>query len=122
MYISHFLHRFQPKDGEAGVKNACCGFTQENPWPVNFDNVATLVFFYAVTFLVELCEGICNLIHKLTERVKQQIFCHPGYHLTKPKMFIESWKAMRKYLMYLRSSLPSLISFSCASLRPCFLA
>ena len=61
----HFLDGFKTQNAEARGQDAGGGLTQQDPGPVDLDNVPRLVLLHAVALLVELCEGVGHLVHEL---------------------------------------------------------
>ena len=81
----HFLDRFKTQNWEAGSEDTGGGLAQKDPGPVDLDDVPGLVLLHAVTLLVELCEGVGNLVHKLTKGVEKEILGHPLQNLSEPE-------------------------------------
>ena len=86
MFISsHFLNRFETKNREAGVEDVGGGLTEQDSLPVDLHDLSGLVLLHAVTFLVEFSEGVGDLVHEVTKRMKQEVISYPLEDFSEPK-------------------------------------
>ena len=85
IFRSHLLDRFETKDGEACVEDLSSCLTQQYSLPIDLHNLTVLVLLHTVTFLVEFSEGVCDLVHEVTQRVEQKVICYPVDDFPEPE-------------------------------------